>query len=105
MIPGILYGFGSASSASALPVSVYCLSLTKTASRSLSTFILQAGSTVNKPGLAIYIPMSVVLIGVTSGNEAFFDAWFCICLVFTATIASVCAAPVANSGLVMTLIT
>lgn len=90
--------FASASSASAIPVSISTLEKNFKVRKEITSFVLPLGATVNMNGTALYESVAVLFIAQSLGMDM--DASQQIIIFVTSTIAAVGAAAIPGAGLV-----
>ena len=98
MMPAIMFAFSSASSVGTLPINMDC-SEKLGADRSISSFVLPLGATINMDGTAIYQGVCAIFIASCFGITLTFPQMLTI--VLTATLASIGTAGVPGAGMVM----
>ena len=96
--PAQLIAFSTSSSSAALPVSMECAEQNLGVSRSVASFVLPLGSTVNMDGTALYQGVAAIFIAQVFGVDLSLGAQLGI--VFTATAASIGAAGVPGAGMI-----
>ncbi|MEE8410194.1 MAG: dicarboxylate/amino acid:cation symporter [Myxococcota bacterium] len=96
--PAQLIAFSTSSSSAALPVTMECAEESLGVSKSVSSFILPLGSTVNMDGTALYQGVAAVFIAQVFQLDLTIGAQ--IGIVLTATMASVGAAGVPGAGMI-----
>jgi proton glutamate symport protein len=96
--PAQLIAFSTSSSSVALPVSMECVEKNLGVSRSVSSFVLPLGATVNMDGTALYQGVAAVFIAQVFGIDLSLGAQLGI--VLTATAASIGAAGVPGAGMI-----
>lgn len=100
--PAQFLAFSTSSSAATLPVTMECVEDNMGVSKSVSSFVLPVGATVNMDGTSLYQAVAVVfmaqlhMIDLTLGQQ--------LTIVLTATLASIGSAAVPSAGLVMMII-
>ncbi|ELR71429.1 Proton/glutamate symporter [Fulvivirga imtechensis AK7] len=100
--PAQFLAFSTSSSAATLPVTMECVEDNMGVSKSISSFVLPVGATVNMDGTSLYQAVAVVfmaqlhMIDLTVGQQ--------LTIVLTATLASIGSAAVPSAGLVMMII-
>ena len=100
--PAQLLAFSTSSSAATLPVTMECAEENLGVKKEVASFVLPLGATVNLDGTAMYQSIAAVFIAQALGMELDFAAQLTI--VLTALLASIGAAPVPGSGLIMLVI-
>jgi proton glutamate symport protein len=95
-------GFSTSSSAATLPVNMECCQQNLGVSKSITSFVLPLGATINMDGTALYQGVAAVFIAQVFGIELTLIQQLTI--VFTATLASIGTAPVPGVGLIMLVI-
>ena len=96
--PAQLIAFSTSSSSATLPVSMECAEQRIGVSRSISSFVLPLGSTVNMDGTALYQGVAAVFIAQVFQTDLTLPSQLTI--VFAATMASVGAAGVPGAGMI-----
>ncbi|MCK0127615.1 dicarboxylate/amino acid:cation symporter [Erythrobacter sp. F6033] len=91
--------FSTASSNAALPVTLRCVQRNLGVSRSVSSFVVALGATINMNGTAMYLGLVAVFGAQLFGIELTLASYLLIAL--TATLGSVGAAGIPGSGLIM----
>ena len=91
--------FSTASSNAALPVTLRCVQRNLGVSRSVSSFVVALGATINMNGTAMYLGLVALFGAQLYGIELTFASYLMIAL--TATLGSVGAAGIPGSGLIM----
>lgn len=99
MSDAIMVAFSTASSSATLPVSMHCAQENLGVSKSISSFVLPLGSTVNMNGTAIYQAMSAVFLAQVYSIQL--DLYSIVTLVVTATLSSVGTAGIPGSGFII----
>ena len=99
ILPAGIFAFSTASSAATLPLSIECAEEKLGVSRTISSFVLNLGSTVNMGGGAIYQAACAVFIAQIYGVELSLTKLFIILI--TASLASVGAAAIPGTVIVM----
>lgn len=100
--PAQFLAFSTSSSAATLPVTMECVEDNMGVNKSISSFVLPVGATVNMDGTSLYQAVAVIflaqlhMVDLTLGQQ--------ITIVLTATLASIGAAAVPSAGLVMMII-
>ena len=96
--PAMAVAFGTASSAATIPVTYRCATETLKIPRSIASFVIPIGATVNMNGTALYEAVAVVFIAQAYGIEL---QGLQLLLVFlTSLLAAVGAAAIPSAGLV-----
>ncbi len=95
-------GFSTSSSAATLPVNMECCQDNLGVSKSITSFVLPLGATINMDGTALYQGVAAVFIAQVFGMHLTIAQQLTI--VFTATLASIGTAPVPGVGLIMLII-
>lgn len=94
--------FSTSSSAATLPVTMECSEENLGIKKSITSFTLPLGATINMDGTALYQGVAAVFIAQVFGIDlSLFDQ---IVIVFTAVLASIGTAPVPGVGIIMLLI-
>ena len=96
--PAQLIAFSTSSSSATLPVSLECAQERLRVRRSVSSFVLPLGATVNMDGTALYQGVAAVFIAQVFHMDLSFIAQLSIIL--TATLASIGAAGVPGAGMI-----
>ena len=91
--------FSTASSNAALPVTLRCVQRNLGVSRSVSSFVIALGATINMNGTAMYLGLVAVFGAQVYGIELSWMSYVLIAI--TATLGSVGAAGIPGSGLIM----
>jgi Na+/H+-dicarboxylate symporter len=99
MPPALITGFSTGSTIVTLPLTMEAVTENSKVSDKISSFVLPIGATVNMDGTALYECVAVVFIAQVYGIGLSLDQQFLIAL--TALLASIGAASVPMSGLVM----
>lgn len=100
--PAQFLAFSTSSSAATLPVTMECVEENMGVPRSISSFVLPIGATVNMDGTSLYQAVAVVflaqlhMVDLTLAQQ--------LTIVLTATLASIGAAATPSAGLVMMII-
>eukprot|EP00743_Colponemidia_sp_Colp-15_P006327 GILK01006806.1.p1 GENE.GILK01006806.1~~GILK01006806.1.p1 ORF type:complete len:521 (-),score=77.63 GILK01006806.1:126-1688(-) len=97
-IPAVLTGFGTASSAATLPVTFKCAEINGI-TPTVAKFILPLGATLNMDGTALSFPLAILFQACALGIPVTFGDMLVIAVL--STIASMGAAPIPSSGIVM----
>jgi Na+/H+-dicarboxylate symporter len=100
--PAQLLAFSTSSSAATLPVTMECVEENLGVKKEVASFVLPLGATINLDGTAMYQSIAAVFIAQALGMDLNFTAQLTI--VLTALLASIGAAPVPGSGLIMLVI-
>lgn len=95
-------GFSTSSSAATLPVTMECCQDNLGISKSVTSFVLPLGATINMDGTALYQGVAAVFIAQVFGMDL--SLMQQITIVFTAVLASIGTAPVPGVGLIMMII-
>lgn len=102
MSPAQFLAFSTSSSAATLPVTMECVEDNMGVPRSISSFVLPIGATVNMDGTSLHQAVAVIfmaqlhMIDLTIGQQ--------LVIVLTASLASIGAAAVPSAGLIMMII-
>lgn len=102
MSPAQFLGFSTSSSAATLPVTMECVEDNMGVSKSISSFVLPIGATVNMDGTSLHQAVAVIflaqlhMVDLTLGQQ--------LIIVLTASLASIGAAAVPSAGLIMMII-
>lgn len=99
MIPALLMAFSTCSTMVTLPLTMNAVTKTSKVSQKIANFVLPIGATVNMDGTALYECVATIFIAQVYGFELSLAAQFII--VLTALLASIGAASVPMSGMVM----
>ena len=99
MPPALVTAFSTCSTIVSLPLTMEAVTGNSKVSEKISSFVLPIGATVNMDGTALYECVAVIFIAQVYGIALSFDQQLVI--VFTALLASIGAASVPMSGLVM----
>ena len=99
--PAQLVAFTTSSSAATLPVNFECCE-NMGVPKSISSFVLPLGATINMDGTALYQGVATLFIAQVYGADLSISAQLTV--VLTATLASIGTAPVPGVGIVMLLI-
>jgi proton glutamate symport protein len=94
--------FSTSSSAATLPVNMECCQDNFGVSKSITSFVLPLGATVNMDGTALYQGVAAVFIAQVFGMDLTIAQQLTI--VLTATLASIGTAPVPGVGIIMLII-
>ena len=94
--------FSTSSSAATLPVNIECCQENLGVSKSITSFVLPLGATINMDGTALYQGVAAVFIAQVFGMEL--NLVQQLTIVFTATLASIGTAPVPGVGIIMLVI-
>ncbi len=100
--PAQFLAFSTSSSAATLPVTMECVEENMGVSRSVSSFVLPIGATVNMDGTSLYQAVAVVFLAQLHMVDLNLTQQLTI--VLTATLASIGAAATPSAGLVMMII-
>jgi Na+/H+-dicarboxylate symporter len=95
-------GFSTSSSAATLPVTMEVCQENLGISKSITSFVLPLGATINMDGTALYQGVAAVFIAQVFGFELNLTQQLTI--VFTAVLASIGTAPVPGVGIIMLII-
>ncbi len=98
MLPAILFAFSSASSVGSIPINEECAQKLG-ADKSITSFVLPLGATINMDGTAIYQGVCSIFIASCYGINLTFSQIMTI--VLTATVASIGTAGAPGAGMVM----
>jgi len=98
MKEALLVGFSTSSSSATLPVTMECVESNLGVSKSMSSFVLPLGATVNMDGTALYQGVAAIFIAQVMGIDLTMTDQ--VTIVGTATLASVGAAGVPGAGMV-----
>lgn len=100
--PAQFLGFSTSSSAATLPVTMECIEDNMGVPRSISSFVLPIGATVNMDGTSLHQAVAVIfmaqlhMVDLTIGQQ--------LVIVFTASMASIGAAAIPSAGLIMMIL-
>lgn len=94
--------FSTSSSAATLPVNMECCQENLGVSKSITSFVLPLGATINMDGTALYQGVAAVFIAQVFGMEL--NLMQQLTIVITATLASIGTAPVPGVGVIMLII-
>ncbi len=97
-----LVAFTTSSSAATLPVNMECCTENLGISKSITSFTLPLGATINMDGTALYQGVAAIFISQVFGMDLNFYEQLII--IFTAVLASIGTAPVPGVGIIMLLI-
>ncbi len=97
--PAMVFAFTTASSSGTLPITMKCSEENLGVPKSISSFVLPLGATVNMDGTAIYQGICAFFIAQVYGLELSVGAQLTIIL--TATLASIGTAGVPGAGMIM----
>ncbi|KAB2909470.1 MAG: dicarboxylate/amino acid:cation symporter [Ignavibacteriales bacterium] len=100
--PVMLVGFSTSSSAATLPVNMECCQEKLGVSKSITSFVLPLGATINMDGTALYQGVATVFIAQVYGMDLTIAQQ--ITVVFMAVLASIGTAPVPGVGIIMLII-
>lgn len=100
--PVQLVGFSTSSSAATLPVNMECCHENLGVSKSITSFVLPLGATINMDGTALYQGVATVFIAQVYGMDLSLAQQ--ITVVFMAVLASIGTAPVPGVGIIMLII-
>jgi len=95
-------GFSTSSSAATLPVTMECCQDNLGVSKSITSFVLPLGATINMDGTALYQGVAAVFIAQVFGMDL--NIMRQVTIVFTAVLASIGTAPVPGVGIIMLII-
>ncbi|MFO7574163.1 MAG: dicarboxylate/amino acid:cation symporter [Bacteroidales bacterium] len=99
MIPALITAFSTCSTIVTLPLTMKAVTEVSGASKRASGFVLPIGATMNMDGTALYECVATIFIAQVYGFELSFSAQMTIAI--TAVLASIGAASIPMSGLVM----
>jgi Na+/H+-dicarboxylate symporter len=94
-----LVAFSTTSSSGTLPVTMACAQHNMGVSKSISSFVLPLGATINMDGTALYQGVCVLFIAQAFGVDLSFGQY--ITIILTSTLASIGTAGVPGAGLIM----
>lgn len=98
MMPAIIFAFSSASSVGTMPLNMEC-ARKLSAKKSVVSFIIPLGATINMDGTAIYQGVCSIFIASCFGIDLTMSQM--IVIVLTATLASIGTAGVPGAGMIM----
>lgn len=101
LVPAQTFAFASASSVATLPVTTKVVSECKEIPSSVRNFSLALGATINMDGGAIYFPVSIVFLAVSSGMGDQLNFASYALMVLLSTLGAVGTAPVPSASLVL----
>ncbi|KAJ3630020.1 hypothetical protein Zmor_028512 [Zophobas morio] len=99
MLPAQCFAFASASSAATIPVNLECTLKSDFVDKTIASFVLSFGATVNMDGNAVYFPAAIIFLAISQGIEVTPFHYFMAVLL--STIGSVGSAPVPASIFVL----
>lgn len=99
MVDAIILAFSTTSSSATLPATLHCTQKNLGVPKSISSFVLPLGSTINMNGTSMFQAMTVVFLTQVYGIELTFSEL--VIIVVTATISAVGTAGVPGGALVM----
>lgn len=102
MGPAQMLAFSTSSSAATLPVTMECVNDNLKVPKSISSFVLPIGATVNMDGTSLYQAVSVVFLA--QFHLVDLDLSQQLVIILTATLASIGSAAVPSAGLIMLII-
>lgn len=102
MSPAQFLAFSTSSSAATLPVTMECVEKNMGVSKSISSFVLPIGATVNMDGTSLHQAVAVIFMAQLSMVDLSIAQQLTI--VLTASLASIGAAAVPSAGLIMMII-
>ena len=91
--------FSTASSSGTLPVTLRCAQENLGVSKTVSSFVLPLGATINMDGTAMYMGVAALFVSQFYGIPLEFSDY--VMIIFTATLASIGSAGVPGAGLIM----
>ncbi len=100
--PAQMLAFSTSSSAATLPVTMECVHDNLKVPKSVSSFVLPIGATVNMDGTSLYQAVAVVFLA--QFHMVDLDLSQQLLIVLTATLASIGSAAVPSAGLIMLII-
>lgn len=100
--PAQMLAFSTSSSAATLPVTMECVNDNLKVPKSITSFVLPIGATVNMDGTSLYQAVSVVFLA--QFHLVDLDLSQQLIIVLTATLASIGSAAVPSAGLIMLII-
>ncbi len=98
-LPAMLTAYTTSTSSGTLPLTMECAEKNAGINKTVSSFVLPLGATVNMNGTALYECVAVIFIGQAYGLDMSFTQQ--IIIVITATLAAIGTAGVPAAGLVM----
>jgi len=101
LVPAQTFAFASASSVATLPVTTKVISECKDIPSSVRNFCLALGATINMDGGAIYFPVSIVFLAVSTGLSDELNVASYALMVLLSTLGAVGTAPVPSASLVL----
>lgn len=101
LVPAQTFAFASASSVATLPVTTKVVSECPEIPSSVRNFTLALGATINMDGGAIYFPVSIVFLAVSSGLSDKLNVASYALMVLLSTLGAVGTAPVPSASLVL----
>ena len=102
VFPAMAVAFTTTSSAGTLPVSMKCCEENLGIDKSITSFVLPLGATINMDGTAIYQGVSAIFIAQVFGIDLTLGQQLTIIL--TATLASIGTAGVPGAGMIMLML-
>lgn len=100
--PAQMLAFSTSSSAATLPVTMECVNDNLKVPKSITSFVLPIGATVNMDGTSLYQAVSVVFLA--QFHLVDLDLGQQLIIILTATLASIGSAAVPSAGLIMLII-
>jgi Na+/H+-dicarboxylate symporter len=100
--PAQFLAFSTSSSAATLPVTMECVEENMGVSKSITSFVLPIGATVNMDGTSLYQAVAVIFLAQLHMIDL--DLAQQLTIILTATLASIGSAAVPSAGLVMLII-
>ena len=95
------FAFSTASSGATIPVTLHTVEKKMGVKKSVASFSVPLGATINMDGTAIYLGVCAMFIGYATGNPLTFNQQMTV--VITATLASIGTAGVPGAGAIMLL--
>lgn len=102
IFPAMAVAFTTSSSAGTLPVSMRCCEENLGVNKSVTSFVLPLGATINMDGTAIYQGVSALFIAQVFGIDL--DLSQQLMIILTATLASIGTAGVPGAGMIMLML-
>lgn len=99
IVDALALGYSTASSSGTLPVTMRCVRENLGVSKSMSSFVLPLGATINMDGTAMYQGVVALFIAQAYGVDLTFANY--ITIILTSTLASIGSAGIPGAGLIM----
>jgi solute carrier family 1 (neutral amino acid transporter) protein 5 len=99
MIPAQFFAFASASSAATIPINLECTLKSDFVDKTIATFVLSLGASINLDGLALYFPATTLYLAISQGIQVTPIQYIMTFLL--STVGSVGAAPIPASVLIL----